>query len=491
MENFYKITHKFDKIGVLVFTLLFMTVGFLQLCSFTFGNKIISFVQWPTVALGMLLLAVRFINFKHYIKTRGIILLILFSAGYVVSSLITFSYGWYENLRFLIFTVFQFGLLYATDSNENTEDVKKRTTVAANYFLIVTALFSLLSFIVMILGYNKMFAAAAEKAVPTYYIGFWHGRLYGIYWDPNIAAVTAAAAVILSVYFFLRTQKKIIKVLNVLNISLQFTYIVFSGSRTGNVALSAGAVMFSVLLSVKRRFFVSKIKNVIAIILIAAITLSVTFFGPMAVKSAVNKIANAAISEEKTEDELPIEKPSTEEEKTENTEGNTEIAVFDRGYDLSTDISNQRFAIWKSATEIFKESPIFGVSRANILSFAKENLPNTYIVSNYYMQFDSMHNAYIEILTSGGIVGIALFMAFMLWTVIGIIKNLKKIFCSCEFYLLAAIIGVCTVLSVCGLFIAEMVFVVSPASTVLWVVLGTMNRHIQLLETGEKNNEND
>ncbi len=479
MENFYKKTQKFEKFGVLIFTLLFMTVGFLQLCSFTFGNKIISFVQWPTVALGMVLLAVRFINFKHYIKTRGIILLILFSVGYVVASFITFSYGWYENLRFLIFTVFQFGLLYATDSNENAEDTKKRTEIAANYYLIVTALFSFASFIIMLLGYNKMFAAAADKAVPAYYIGFWHGRLYGVYWDPNIAAVTAAVAIMLSVYFFIIAKKKCLKILNILNILLQFTYIVFSGSRTGNVAISAGAVMLSVLLSTKRRFFESKIKNVIAIILIAATTFSVTYFGPMAVKSAVNKIANAAIAEEKTEDDAPIEKP-LEEEKTEKPEESTEIDVFDRGYDLSHDISNQRFAIWKSATEIFKESPVFGVSRANILSFAEKNLPDTYIVANSYMRFDSMHNAYIEILTSGGVVGIALFMAFMLWTIIGIIKNLKKIFCCDEFYLLAAIIGVCTVLSVCSLFIAEMVFVISPASTVLWVTLGTMNRHIHL-----------
>lgn len=489
MEKFYIKTRKFDRIAVLIFTLMFMTVGFLQLCSLTFGNKIISLVQWPTVALGMVILLERFISFKYYKKTAGIFLLILFAVGFLISSLITFSYGWYENLRFLIFTVFQFGLLYATDWNEDPESVKKRTTIAANYFLIISAIMSLASFAVMIFGYKKAFAGAVHEALPSYFIGFWFGRLYGVYWDPNIGAITASVAIILSGYFLMNSKKPLLKAINICNIVLQFFYIVFSGSRTGNVSITAGSILFVVLLCVKKRLFKNKIKNIFAIILVAAMTFCVTYFGPMTIKSAVNNIVNSTASSQNggTVDSPDTDDPDTD---TDPDVEEPEEDIFDRGYDLSTDISNQRFAIWKSAFEIFSESPVFGVSRANIRAFAEKNLPKTYIINNYHMDFDSMHNTYVEILTSCGIVGIVLFMSFMIYVVVRVIKNLKKIFASDKFYLIASVIGICTVLSVCSLFIAEMVFVISPASTVLWVSLGYMNYYISKIENGSECNEN-
>ena len=175
MSNFYSKTRKIDKIGVTVFSLLFLTVGFLQASSLTFGKPIISWVQWPTVALGCLLLLERFINFKHYLKTRGIILLIIFAAGYVVSSLLTFKYGYYNNVRTLAFLAMQFGLLYATDSDSDPEDSRKRFTVCANYFLAGTAVLTVLSFVYMFSGYTKVFFPAVGEEGPIYYIGFVDG----------------------------------------------------------------------------------------------------------------------------------------------------------------------------------------------------------------------------------------------------------------------------------------------------------------------------
>ena len=38
-----------------------------------------------------------------------------------------------------------------------------------------------------------------------------------------------------------------------------------------------------------------------------------------------------------------------------------------------------RFSIWKSSVEIFKTSPIYGTSPRNLLSYAHDKLPNTFI----------------------------------------------------------------------------------------------------------------
>ena len=65
-----------------------------------------------------------------------------------------------------------------------------------------------------------------------------------------------------------------------------------------------------------------------------------------------------------------------------------------REQDISGDISNRRFSIWKSGIDLFAESPLIGVGGySNIVTFAQENIPTTYLVANDYKIFDSFHIA--------------------------------------------------------------------------------------------------
>ncbi|OTO76647.1 O-antigen ligase family protein [Enterococcus sp. 12E11_DIV0728] len=48
----------------------------------------------------------------------------------------------------------------------------------------------------------------------------------------------------------------------------------------------------------------------------------------------------------------------------------------------NSDISNNRFNLWKSAFEIFKETPIFGTSPRGLIPFAQKNMPDTLIGKN-------------------------------------------------------------------------------------------------------------
>ena len=90
----------------LLFKCLFLIIGFLQACSLTFGNIIISVFQWPMIFLGAVLLLYRLIYFPKYLKTRGIILLILFAISYFISMLVNYQYGGlHENTRYLMFMI--------------------------------------------------------------------------------------------------------------------------------------------------------------------------------------------------------------------------------------------------------------------------------------------------------------------------------------------------------------------------------------------------
>ena len=103
---------KLTDVGEIIFKLMLLTVGFLQYSSLTFGNPVISWVQWPMLALGGVLLALRVRNWKDYAATKGFWLLLLFALSYLISSVVNIRYGWYDNLRFLAFLGLEITLLY-------------------------------------------------------------------------------------------------------------------------------------------------------------------------------------------------------------------------------------------------------------------------------------------------------------------------------------------------------------------------------------------
>lgn len=49
----------------------FMTVGFFQDCSLTFGTAIISLALWPTLFLSAAVCVYRLLHFKTYSKSHG------------------------------------------------------------------------------------------------------------------------------------------------------------------------------------------------------------------------------------------------------------------------------------------------------------------------------------------------------------------------------------------------------------------------------------
>ncbi len=469
MTKFYEKTKRIDKIAVLVFSLLFMTVGFLQASSLTFGKPIISIVQWPTVGLGCVILLERLINFKHYIKTRGLILLILFALGYVVSTVISFKYGYYNNIRTLAFMVMQFGLLYATDSDLNADLSRKRFMICANYFLIGTAVLSILSFIFMFADIKSVFGPAEGEVGPIYYIGFHHGRLFGAYWDPNIAATMAAIAIMISAFFAIKTKKLWLRIIYGVSIFLQFAYIAFSDSRTGQLCLLAGMLCASVILGIKYINLKNIALKILAVVAAVAVSVGVVMLVPDAMQKGYSTIVSMKSDGDDKVEETPED-------------------LFDRGYDTSADISNRRFDIWGGAVEVFMKSPVFGVSRNNILPFVEENLPDSYLITNDHMKFDSMHNMYFEILASQGAFGLIVFLAFMVLVIWGIFANLKKLWQHERFLLFALIFCIAATVVASTIVMAEIVYVTSPISTLLWIALGCINHYI-VRDCGKKKSE--
>lgn len=129
-----------------------------------------------TVILGAFLLMVRMINYKHYWKTKNFWLLFALCVSYLLSIVMNIQYGWYNNIRTLCWMALLFFLIYCYHDEDPVERSQKQFSILAGYYLVITALLSISSFVFMITGYAKVFY---QEVGPIYYIGFHWGRLYG------------------------------------------------------------------------------------------------------------------------------------------------------------------------------------------------------------------------------------------------------------------------------------------------------------------------
>ncbi len=476
--------------GELLAGLGLLTVGFLQDCSLTFGRPLISYVLWPTIFLAGLLCLYRVIHLKHYWKSRGFWLMVAFCGCYLISTALNFRFGWYENIRTLILQGFLFFLIYCYPDEPEVNGSRKRD-IWMGYYIIACAILSVLSFVYFLTGRNEIYYPEVAS-IPLYYTGFYWGRLYGVYWDPNIGGLMCCVSLLLSVDLFRRYKSVVIRVLMSASVALNVFYIAFSDSRTGRLALGVGIVLYAVQWASKSR------KRAVASTC-AALAIIVAIGGPVAIKGIYNNVLQAqqqellakeqAAAEEKTKEQSPEgnkikenssnKKENLEEEAialqiAEGTLTGTET-VIRQSDNFTSDVSNRRFDIWKSAIDIFLANPAFGVGHNTVLAYVEAEQPDSYLINNDHMHFASMHNTFFDVLVAQGAAGFALYIAMAILFVVVILKNWKRIFEGTQgqsflmFALVAAI--VCA-----SCFMSEIVYVCSPMSFMFWMALSVMMR---------------
>ena len=153
-----------------------------------------------------------------------------------------------------------------------------------------------------------------------------------------------------------------------------------------------------------------------------------------------------------------------------NEEANNQ--EVERNYDLEADPSNRRFDIWKSGLEIFNENKIFGTSYYGIQLYAKENLPDTYIINNTQTNFRNLHNEFLNILVSQGCIGLVIVLV-LIFSYLRILKRkyefVDKKYIDVTNTLLINII----IIAISSMFVAAGMFYYNiPSSNLFWMLLG-------------------
>lgn len=247
---------------------------------------------------------------------------------------------------------------------------------------------ALISFGFMIAGYTSVRTIEDGWDIG---IGFLWGRLWGIFTEPNYASVFSSVCIVMAVYFFRSSKKKIAKIFSIINIVVQIFYIAFTDSRTGQVVLGITVtILVFNYLNYRRIHKIGKRPlKIYTLIFIAISTFIVSFSVPTVITDTYNQCVSI----------FDPEDPGKS---------------VDRGYDLSADPTNRRFDIWKSGLEVFASTPIVGTSYSNILPYTLDNFDDTYLINNSAEKnFSSIHNEVLNVLVGQGGFGVLILLSFI------------------------------------------------------------------------------
>lgn len=408
-----------------------------------------------TMALGGLLLFCKVLTFRSYCRTPGLAILILFVISFAIPSLLIYRYALTDSIKTIIWMTFQFGLLFAFDCKKDSSRVKKELGIVSAAVATFITLENLVSVVMAFIGFFHIY----EKTDGSYAVTglSWWGRLYGIHGDPNYACVYTIAAIMVLVYFFLKFRTKRLRTVIIIAAFINFMFVAFSASRSGLISLLVAAAVFT--LSYCAGHFKEKKTPVLKSI---AVTL-VVCFAIVGLNSSTIKGFNT-IKPLLSSIQIQSTNPDDENLIDNDTIGRTEE-------ETNGDITNRRGDIWGSALQIFSKNKLLGIGFENVLGYAHDKLPNTYIINNDQTDFDAFHNTIMDILVSQGIVGIILAATFAVLFIVYCFKRMRKQYskhrkeiCLCLAICLGALIS--------AMFLSHVFYINIATTGIFWLFAG-------------------
>ena len=437
-----------------------------------------------TLALGAGLILMRLFRYRTYGKMPCVMIMVLFCGSFALSAFMNRQYGIVDNGKWIVWTTIQFFALYVCDVERNTEEYRKEFEILAHIMIVYSAFSAVYSLWMLITRYSGMIESADGEFIIC---GFTWGRLWGNYTDPNYGAEFAVIVMILSL-FFLVQKKGFLRILYVVSLTVNYLYLIFSDSRTGEIALFCSMVLcvFMWLCHIqKKERSVGKYGTALAgAFCIAAVLLG----GEYLARSGYNTKLAPVFAETFSQDDIKkTEGETSDSEKKESSTGKKEATTIKqetstvkkevgRKEDLEKDVTNGRLSLWKSAIEIWKTSPAYGTGYSTVVNYAKEHTPDTYLINNPLGEYISMHNAYLNTLVYQGAIGFILLLAIVGRIILYVAGPVLKGLTGDIFYLTAMLACVGTV-AIAMVFLLEGFYTNSMGSFVLWTFSGYLTHY--------------
>lgn len=411
---------------------------------FAFAQPYTGYLSVVMIAWGGLLLIKNLLIDKVEIPKLLKNLLFAFIISYCITIVLNIHNNMVGNIKTLIWCSIMMFALFANEPWKSKEDIKNDLIKISKVLTVSTFITSIISIGMFCINYNYWIDRVDGATIPQ---GYYAARLWGFFIDPNQAAVVGLISIVLSIIIIIN-KRSMIK-FSYINIIIQYIFMILTASRGGEIAFIVVSVAIAYMLL--NKYFKNKIKKswlrIVTFMLascIISLAIVLTFDGTRDVLAIVpEKILQLAQGE--GESDVTVKRP-------------------DIGGD---DTSNGRLTLWKDGFKLSKFSPVFGFGDRNIALKAAELTPG----SSLEKQF--VHNGFIHMLLSGGVVALMIMLVFMS---IIIIKSIKMFFNDkiedeykkyCDVLLI--LMGV---LVVTTMFLTEIFYQNSFAATMFWIGLG-------------------
>ena len=454
LNNFFENTILFNKVRYLyiyffIFCLLIRQIGIFALVPVFIDSSIFS-----TFGICGLLIAIWGIKNKYIYFSFKKNYLLLFIFAVFISSIINFKYGFFKNLKDIIWLFITFFIIYSSPKSESENDKIRKFCKIQN---LITYVWGTLAFCSILTVFMQISYISYVKDDWYLRVGIVENRLFGIFNNTNSASIISLISLIFSTY-----QIKFKNVfctkrwINLSNIIVQFIYISLSESRGTYMVLMFASFLTSLFWFYDKLGRKKKVKNILASILFSVF---VSFFILVSIFLIIKlfkfiSIFYSIIFGDNAQN----------------------LAVSKRvDFINNNDISNLRFRLWLDSWKVFKNNWLFGVTAGNLVNYAKIHFPQSLIATRNYSR---VHNTWIGFLLFNGIFGGLILFAFFINKIIDIFTYYSKH----SVYKTNSIFNLCILIVLCiclyGTVESEILFVNSTVSIVFWISLGFINQFL-------------
>lgn len=412
-----------------------------------FVPNIVVFYKYFHYGLMLWGIVILLYNFKYmlnFFKEKKYIVLVAFFGAVLATVLYNILYISGESIKTSALTIFVMVLFlpaYQLLAKYQPEsDIFKKIFYPSVLFKFIISLSSLIMYLlnisIFVIGENNTLYYAGVRYVELESKQFTL-LLYGLYSDPNYAAVYSLTFLFLGLFLWnkIGLKTKFEKIFFSIFMLVELSVLSLSNSRGAELAFYVSIVFYFMLLIFKM-FFKKEQSSITKKIMIKVAGLGVTFL----VLTQVFKIASFTILEQNNPTKILIINESntflrlsdtSEKEILKQYVDNVNEISLDLSQikentsltkqDSSTEFGNGRFTIWLDAIELTTKSPFFGFGPAMQKSAATrfEDLEVPEMVAGR-----AFHNSFVHLFFSFGAVG---FLFLAIWFIKEYIKLSKSI----------------------------------------------------------------